>query len=61
MIKESWNSTASWVVLKLLKWKDFQRMLLSLEEACEVLDSALFQYCSPLNSWAGSGGDLHMV
>jgi len=50
MIKESWNFTASWVVLKLLKWKDFQRMLLSLEEACEVLDSELFQYCSPLTA-----------
>lgn len=36
-------------------------MLLSLEEACEVLDSELFQYRSPLNSWGGSGGDLHMV
>lgn len=42
MIKESWNFTASWVVLKLLKWKAFQKMLLSLGEACEVLDSELF-------------------
>lgn len=25
-------------------------MLLSLEEACEVLDSELFQYCSPLTA-----------
>lgn len=50
MIKESWNFTASWVVLKLLKWKDFQRMLLSLEEAFEVLGSELFQYCRPLTA-----------
>lgn len=25
-------------------------MLLSLEEACEVLDSELFQYCGPLRA-----------